>query len=349
MSRTAELLLEDKDMERNWNIASDLMCKWAGTMSKPAFIQFLSNGYVGADKPGGLTCFAFSPPRKISYGKKDRKRALRHVLGAKKELEEEDLEFYARYDYYIPQTVAEGELQIKMCLRFLEMMTHPDSIAAQGHYHAIDLLDENRSEFYACQEEDSMFMAKYVNLVDTVFRNFCQRLSHYHDYDQPVRRARRELSNKMREDIDRIMGDINLEMTPILPLPPKLLQGGKQGKERGSDLAVGGNSGSGGGTNKSPEWWSKNPCVRDNWVVPEGKKLGDFFNRDTDEGKANRALLPRAKHHNPKISTERGLCMRYQNGSCAPNCGLSHLPPDRMSPSLIDAMDKAIRQIYKTT
>mmetsp|Transcript_2890 Transcript_2890/g.4334 ORF Transcript_2890/g.4334 Transcript_2890/m.4334 type:complete len:171 (+) Transcript_2890:882-1394(+) len=125
--------------------------------------------------------FAFSPPRKVSYGKKDRKRALCHVLGAKKELEEEDLEFYARYDFYIPQTVPEGELQIKTCLRFIEMMTHNDSIAAQGHYHATNILDEHPSEFYANQEEDKLFMAKYVNFVDTVFQNFCQKLAYYHN------------------------------------------------------------------------------------------------------------------------------------------------------------------------
>lgn len=346
MSNEAELMLEDKDMERNWNIADDLMREWPGVMSKPAFIQFLANGYIGADKPGGLTCFAFSPPRRRSYGKRDRKRNLRHVLKAKKELDEEDLEFYARYDFYIPQSVPEGELQITMCQRFIALMTHTDGIATHGHHHALEILDEHRAKFYACQEEDKMFMAKYVNFVDTVFRNFCQKLARYHQDPDPIRRAKKSLRHKMRDDIDRIMGDLDLDVTPVLPLPDKLLQSYADGPDDPGRNKVRGKD-EDGKKKGAPEWWSKNPDPNPNWKLPAGKRVADFFDKNTDLGTTNRALLPKVKHHHPKVLGQRGICMNYQNGSCVPHCGLAHVPPKDMDADLTRSLDEAIKKIYK--
>jgi hypothetical protein len=79
--------------------------KWPGGVSKPAFIQFLTKGFVSQERPGGFTAFMFSPPRKNKQGKKDRKRNLRNVLGKKGEVDEEDLEYYAKNDFFIPKSV----------------------------------------------------------------------------------------------------------------------------------------------------------------------------------------------------------------------------------------------------
>jgi hypothetical protein len=79
--------------------------KWPGTISKPAFIQFLASGYIGENRPGGFTAFMFSPPQQWHYGKKDAKRSLKNVLGKNGEVDDDDLEFYAQNDLYIPQFI----------------------------------------------------------------------------------------------------------------------------------------------------------------------------------------------------------------------------------------------------
>jgi hypothetical protein len=47
----------------------------------------------------------FSPPRKNKQGKRDRKRNLRNVLGKSSEVDDKDLEYYAKNDLYIPKSV----------------------------------------------------------------------------------------------------------------------------------------------------------------------------------------------------------------------------------------------------
>jgi hypothetical protein len=70
------MILEDRDVERNWNLLIDLTEKWPGGVSKPTFIQFLTKGFISQERPGGFTAFMFSPPRKNKQGKKDWKRSL---------------------------------------------------------------------------------------------------------------------------------------------------------------------------------------------------------------------------------------------------------------------------------
>jgi hypothetical protein len=70
--------------------------------------------------------------RKNKQGKKDRKRNLRNVLGKSSEVDEEDLEYYAKNDFYIPKSVYEGEVQIEMAVRTLNLLTNHKSIASDG-------------------------------------------------------------------------------------------------------------------------------------------------------------------------------------------------------------------------
>jgi hypothetical protein len=37
-TKEADMILEDRDVERNWNLLIDLTEKWPGGVSKPAFI-----------------------------------------------------------------------------------------------------------------------------------------------------------------------------------------------------------------------------------------------------------------------------------------------------------------------
>jgi hypothetical protein len=75
-TKEADMILEDRDVERNWDLLIGLTEKWPGGISKPTFIQFLTKGFISQERPGGFTAFMFSPPRKNKQGKKDRKRIL---------------------------------------------------------------------------------------------------------------------------------------------------------------------------------------------------------------------------------------------------------------------------------
>jgi hypothetical protein len=75
-----------------------------------------------------------------------------------------------------------------------------------------------------------MFMA---NLLDTAFQNFSSELASFHTDRDPIRRARSSLRGKMSDDIKRIMRDIDYDVMPNLPLPPRLTEQDRNtGEER---------------------------------------------------------------------------------------------------------------------
>jgi hypothetical protein len=159
------------------------------------------------------------PTNENKQGKKDRKRNLQNVLGKSSEVEEKDLEYYAKNDFYIPKSVYEGEVQIHMAVKTLDLLTNHKSIASDGYRYGLEFLDGRRKTFHEEQEKDEMFMARYVNLLDTAFENFSSELASFHTDRDPVRMARSSLRGKMSEDIKRIMKDIDYDVMPNLPLP----------------------------------------------------------------------------------------------------------------------------------
>jgi hypothetical protein len=140
-TKEADLILQGRDVERHWNLLINLTEKWPGGVSKPAFIQFLTKGFISKERPGGFTAFMFSPPRKNKRGKKDREWNLPNVLGKSSEVDEEDLEYYAKNDLYIPKSVYEGEVEIQMAVRTLDVLTNHKSIASDGYRYGLEFLD----------------------------------------------------------------------------------------------------------------------------------------------------------------------------------------------------------------
>ena len=256
-------------------------------------MEFLTKGFVSQERPGGFTAFMFSLPRKNKQGKKDRKRNLRNVLGKKGEVDEDDLEYYAKNDFYIPKSVYEGEVQIQMAVRTLDLLTNKKSIASDGYRFGLEFLDRRRNTFHDEQEKDALFMARYVNLLDTAFQNFSTELGQFHTDKDPIRNAKRSLRGQMADDIQRIMRDIDYDVMPNLPLPPRLTEhdkstdGGRRNlkekeKDNGTDVDK----------SDSPAWWKTNPAVELAWRLPAGSKFKDWFDPGSSKGRVNLARFP---------------------------------------------------------
>jgi hypothetical protein len=353
MPKEALRLLEDRDAEKTWNIVRGWERLWPGTISKPAFIQFLASGYIGENRPGGFTAFMFSPPRQRHYGKKDAKRSLKNVLGKSGEIDDDDLEFYAHNDFYIPQSIPEAELQLELATKMLGKLTHDDSIATDGYSYGLHYLTKYRREFYDCQRKDKWFAARYVNFTDTVFRNFAEKLAEYRDRRDPIRSARQELEHEMERDIKLKMKDIEFHDVPRLPLPQGLSdKGWNQNAEKEKDKAEGQpkktrkQSEATNESDEHEEWWSKNPNPKKEWKLPPGKNTADLFNKSA-KGRMALAKFPFLQHHNPKVKQKRKPCFVYQFGEkCRSSCGLAHIPPDKMDPDDYKEMDAAFKAAF---
>jgi hypothetical protein len=120
-----------------------------------------------------------------------------------------------------------------MAVRTLDLLTNHKSIALDGYRYGLEFLDGRRNTFHEEQEKDEMFMARYVNLLDTAFQNFSSELASFHTDRDPIRRARSSLQGKMSDKIRRIVRDIDYDVMPNLPLPPRLTEQDRNtGEER---------------------------------------------------------------------------------------------------------------------
>jgi hypothetical protein len=344
------MILEDRDAERNWNLLIDLTEKWPGEVSKPAFIQFLTKGFISQERPGGFTAFMFSPLRKNKQGKKVRKRNLRNVLGKSSEVDEEDLEYYAKNDFYIPKSVYVGKVQIQMAVRTLDLLTNHKSIALDGFRYGLEFLDGCQNTFHEEQKKNEMFMARYVNLLDTAFQNFSLELASLHTDRNSIRRAQSSLRGKMSDNIKRIMRDIDYDVMPNLPLPPRLTEhdrnagGGKKGKSKDHREK---DHESDSERQDNPSWWKQNPSPLTEWAIPSGSKFPDYFDPGSAKGQVNLARLPRVKHHNTKIKLKRNLCAKSQSmGECKPGCNLAHILPAKLHDNAPKEAGIAFKEAY---
>jgi hypothetical protein len=96
-----------------------------------------------------------------------------------------------------------------MAVRIVDILRNYKSIASDGYRYGLEFMGSGRNKLHEEEEKDEMFMARYVNLLDTAFQNFSSELAAFHTDKDPIRRARKSLRGKMVEDIKMIMRDID--------------------------------------------------------------------------------------------------------------------------------------------
>jgi hypothetical protein len=100
-------------------------------------------------------------------------------------------------------------------------------------------------------------------------------------------------------------------------------------------------------SDKPPGWWSRNPDIVPEWKFPEDKSMKDLFTHLSPAGKKNVLLFPKVKHHDPKITDPKPLCIKYQcQGRCRAGCALAHLRPGSMGSDVKAKTDKAFKHAY---
>ena len=193
----------------------------------------------------------------------------------------------------------------------------------EPYTQGMNILDRHRNQIFCLQASDKFFMAKFVNLVDCVFNNFCRKLASYNNASHPIREARKHLCGMVQNHLDRRTEDLEYGYMPNLPLPdclhlnhqinPIALPDPPRPEVARTP------------SDSQPIWWTTNPSPVHQWLLPQGKQFTDFFHPITDLGKANTSRFPKVPHH--QLDKNRTLCIKYQvRGKCQPQCWLSHIP-----------------------
>jgi len=329
-------LLEDKNAEKLYNMASDWMESWDGQISREGLIKFVSNGYLARGELGGFTIFAFFTKSSLEPSTKDHERAIRNALGDTKVTDEMIKEF-SKKRHSLPMTVDEAASQLDTGVRFLDKMTRENGIASEGYRYGRTFILEHRREFLQELTRDKLFMVCFLFTLDSVFQDFLRRLVHYREERRPIRAARHELRRFMKRSIDDIMRHFHLNHTPDLRLPTAITtadnpapQGpGERTKEKK------------GGKEPNPPWWSKNPSRQEKHKLPEGKTMKMCWSFGDEKAKENIMALPKVKHH--RLNRTCSLCATYTvNGECRESCRFAHVPYDKLSAKDAAQLDKAI-------
>jgi hypothetical protein len=355
INQATEGLLEDRDPEKAWNLVQDWTRHWSGQVSKGGLISFLSQGFEAHDvdeQPGGFTLFMFSPladarPR----SKKDKELAIRSVFGEGK-VDEETVKYYLKNNLFLAKTLEQGERQIKTGVKFLEKLTHRESIGTRGHTYGLKLIEQYRRIFDKALKRDRMFMVKFIYLLDRVFQNFVNRLGSFYQTKDPIRAARSRLRESMEEEIDDAMRGFAAGAYPNLSLPVVIMSPdshdddasdgdkkppGKKKKPPDTDPAPA----------DVPDWHTKNPSQVQAWCLPSGKNFSDFFNTRDEALKANFTDFPKFKHHRKSVVGLKPLCAKYQvAGRCRGGCPYAHVPPGNMNPAKKEEVTARFKQIY---
>jgi hypothetical protein len=253
---------------------------------------------------------------------------------------------YAKQEWFLPKTLADANIQLTTCRRFLEKLTCRGSIPVQGYARGEELLGKYAQIFERAILADSLYLVKFLHLLDTIFQSFLKEFVRYMNEDQPVRQARHKLRHFMTDWEDRIMRDLEISQRPQLELPPALeeVAGSKPAasarKRRTEDESTPGPT-SKQRTVKTTEEHYKNPeAVPDYFKRPELRKFSDAWNRNA------LTMLPKARHH--ASGREVSLCARYQaEGQCRAKCPYANVLPSQLTESQQKQAKLACRKAYE--
>jgi hypothetical protein len=160
-----------------------LLKRWPGKLSEKGFLSFLANGYAAGDitdAPGGYSAFMFSPLGAKGSNQKSRVLQVRFMFGST-ELNEEPINYFAKNDFYLADTLAGLEEQIYTCTMCLEKLTCKYGIASEGYWHGFEMLSKYKREFLGLCHMDSLFPLKFAYLLDRAFQN-----GDFHSKENPI-------------------------------------------------------------------------------------------------------------------------------------------------------------------
>ena len=348
-----EKVLSDKNVQRALGLFRNATIKWKGVISAKGLTKFLASGYSALDvdeSPGGLSIFMCHPLKKRNNRTdKEIQSEIKSIFGDGK-LSEEMVKHFAKDDFFLPHSLYELENMINLQIDLTELVTIRHGIASEGYRYGLDLLSDNWEAFLKMTDDDPLFPIKFAYLLDKAFQIFVTDLKEYCGRSHPIRDARRQLRDSMRNGIDSALRGFRYGAVPNLFLPAVLSSPSKLNISSNTedDRKVGATPAERPSSPTSAAqqaWWAENPSPVKEWCLPTGRTYGSYFNASKPKLKANSSGWLKFAHH--KTGVKRPLCMRYQCvGKCRVNCSLAHVKPADIEKKQRDDVTVRLQAIY---
>lgn len=328
---------------------------WAGTVSRSGLTEFWNRGFLAEnifEAPGGMTVFMCKPgSQPMMESLEERKQRIQSNFGDGKLLED-TLKTLATHEWFLPSNYYEAEEQLSLMVHLLDLLTSRRGIASEAYRTGLELLRGNRKAFFGAQSADGgkWFYAKFLTILDRTFQTFCRSMLERVNKREPVRGAGESLRTLQQTMVIQAIQPVLSYGDTLKVSLPRVFKAKELGK---ANVDVG----RGGGANpkKKPgkpeegnrvlaQWHKKNPSPVKEWLLPEGKKFGDFFNRDS---KKNSIGFPKGEHH--LTGAQSLICLAYQaKGECirGSDCEYAHVPGNKFGEEDKASITKRLQEIY---
>jgi hypothetical protein len=292
-------LVADKELNKAIDVIASELRKWPGQVSTKQLAMFLAKGYAAPDIhfcPGGFTTFMFRPKSAAFHRNPEEERnAIRAMFGDTK-LDDEAVKYFAKQDFFLADTLADLEEQLKTTLDFLILLTREGSIALEGYEYGLKFINDNRQVFQVAIATRNSFCVKFAFVLDGVFQGFLNKLGHFHGRTNAISQAGKTLRGFQKEAIIRTMGGFAWGAIPDLCMPAGLNKKPEARDDCRENPATPKPAAKSGAAVKQ-EWWATNPSPEVLWQIPGGKTYNDIFNGRDPALKKNLAGWPGIKHH----------------------------------------------------
>jgi hypothetical protein len=259
-------------------------------------------------------------------------------------LDDDAVKYFAKQDFFLADTMADLEEQLRTTLDFLILLTRKGSIAVEGYEYGLEFINDNRQVFQLAIATRSSFCAKFAFVLVGVFQGFLHKLAQFHGRANAISRAARTLRGFQKEAIIRTMGGFAWGAIPDLCMPAGLTER-KETKDERKDDQSGPKPAAKPGAAIKQEWWTTNPSPEALWHIPGGKTYNDIFNGREPTLKKNLSGWPDIKHHSQ--GRRKPMCIKYQAlGKCVPTCTLAHQPTNQLAPGIKAATANRFAEVY---
>jgi hypothetical protein len=153
-------LVADKELNKAIDVIASKLRKWPGQVSTKQLAMFLAKGYAAPDIhfcPGGFTTFMFRPKSAAFHRNPEEERNAIQAMFGDTKLDDEAVKYFAKQDFFLADTLADLEEQLRTTLDFLILLTREGSIALEGYEYGLKFINENRQVFQVAIATRSSF------------------------------------------------------------------------------------------------------------------------------------------------------------------------------------------------
>jgi hypothetical protein len=342
-------LVADRDFARIKEQIKEGTKGWRGKICEQGLAKFFVTGYLGSEyeeRPEGLSFFICHPNGDaLTQSPKAMQNSLKALFG-EQEIDSETAKYYTDNKLSLPRTMDDLEGQLLTYIDVLDLFSRKKGIASEGAVEMTRIIKKHYDKFRQHFKRDPLMGVRIGHFLDQTFQAFLNELAEFADERRPIEAASESLQDFQKSEVTRLFAGIRTSGFPTIYLP-SFFSERSAGSHVHQDEHVP-------DPEQAPSEQKPKPGAGDGagsinkktvaaWMIPTGKKFGDFF--DVKQHEENFKGFPMVKHH--KSGKAVPICIKYQVGArCKAKCNYAHAEPQSLDKEAFSKIATRLKEIY---